>query len=336
MSERRRRSPLRDVGNPPLQEGCPAPTKCSEQAGRTGERRGPPQAQKQSDSAHEARRNQPSEAPHKEKPNFCLGAPSGEARRPEPAPNLRRLPAAPLAGSLRPPSPPRSRLGPPRPPWLPKRLHSLAKIRPMPGLGLPPGTQGSPRRRWLPPGGRSPQRPRGSGRHGGEGGAGTRRRPAPGQRPRGASGRPNAHTAVAPRHSVRHRVRPRRAACAGAAAGGVEEAAPLRDELCGGAGRAEVRHGRGRGRRPAGYARSPAGGRSGPGAGALPVGAGSVLFPSPCRSAGRCCGWPAALVTAGEGSRRLFRDTDLESRGGGAATTSQRPAGETPAAAPRC
>lgn len=58
-----------------------------------------------------------------------------------PPPHHRRAarPHLPAAGS-----------GPPRPPWLPKRLHSLAKSRPMPGLGFPPspqGTQRSARRR---------------------------------------------------------------------------------------------------------------------------------------------------------------------------------------------
>lgn len=176
MSERRRRSPpLRDVGNPPLQEGCPAPTKCSEQAGRTGERRGPPQAQKQSDSAHEARRNQPSEAPHKEKPNFCLGAPSGEARRPEPAPNLRRLPAAPLTGSLRPPltapQPPRA----PAPTLVTEETPQLGEDQahawPRPPAGHPGLTQAaaaaapSGRTRPAAAPGQRPARRRGGGGH---------------------------------------------------------------------------------------------------------------------------------------------------------------------------
>lgn len=63
-------------------------------------------------------------------------------------------------------------------------------------------------------------------------GAGTQRCPAPGQRPHDARGRPNAYTAVAPRHAMRHHVRPRRAASTGAAAG----PASLRGELRGEAG----------------------------------------------------------------------------------------------------
>lgn len=38
------------------------------------------------------------------------------------------------------------------------------------------------------------------------------------------------------------------------------------------------------------------------GVGALPLCAGSGLLPSPCDSAGRCCGWSAAFVTVGKGS----------------------------------
>lgn len=65
--------------------------------------------------------------------------------------------ARPLTTAAPPAPPPHSRLGPPRPPWLPKRLHSLANIKPMPGLDSPPspqGTQGSARQRWCPRGSR--------------------------------------------------------------------------------------------------------------------------------------------------------------------------------------
>lgn len=50
---------------------------------------------------------------------------------------------------------------------------------------------------------------------GGEGGRAYGAAP-PRQRPHGVRSRPNAYTAVAPRPSVRHRVRPRRVASAGA------------------------------------------------------------------------------------------------------------------------
>lgn len=121
--------------------------------------------------------------------------------------------ARPLTTAAPPAPPPHSRLGPPRPPWLPKRLHSLANIKPMPGLDSPPspqGTQGSARQRWCPRG----SRPADAARSGpGPAGGGAERGgqsalPRPAQRPHGARGRPNAHTAAASRHSVRHHVRP--------------------------------------------------------------------------------------------------------------------------------
>lgn len=136
-----------------------------------------------------------------------------------PPPHHRRAarPHLPAAGS-----------GPPRPPWLPKRLHSLAKSRPMPGLGFPPspqGTQRSARRRQRLRGSLRADAARGgpgaaAGRGGrGRGRSGHRAPPRPpGQRPRGARARPNAYTAGAARRGARHHVRPRRERAAVAAA----------------------------------------------------------------------------------------------------------------------
>lgn len=78
---------------------------------------------------------------HKEKPNFSWARPQDEAGdqcrpptssgRPRPS-QTRGLPSLPLSGRP-PPAPTSPQPGqPPRQPWLPKRLHSLAKIRPMP------------------------------------------------------------------------------------------------------------------------------------------------------------------------------------------------------------
>lgn len=179
--------------------GLPGITEVFRAAREDGGEEGPPQSQKQSDPEHEAPRNQRSNCCTKKNPTFAWAPPQGKPGGQNRPPTSDGCPRPPQPRGLRLAPLPRRRTESPRPPWLPKRLHSLAKIRPMPGLGFPPSpqdTQGSARRRrrlpWLPSGGRSPQRRRGSGRAGGDGGRahGTAPPPANGRTAREAAPTP--------------------------------------------------------------------------------------------------------------------------------------------------